>query len=93
MKFVGEIALANEDVSLYLEGYDPWFFGDFRTTPEENLDRRYELATLVEKLKKDGKTNPEIKEEIVRLVRSKGESSEDNSAVLTEADSIISGDI
>ena len=93
MKFVGEIALANEDVSLYLEGYDPWGFGDYRTTPEENLDRRYELATLVEKLKKDGKTNPEIKEEIVRLVRSKGESSEDNSAVLTEADSIISGDI
>ena len=88
MKFVEELALSSDVVSEYMVGYDPWGFGDYRLTPEEALDKKLELGTMVEKLKKEGLTPPEVKQQILNKINT---DSDDSSAILKSADDILKG--
>jgi len=94
VKYVENLVLAGEGedvISRYVAGYDPLFFGDYRKTPAQALDNKMELATVADKLKKEGKNPEEIKQGLINYINSKDSTSQDSKDVLSEADKIIQG--
>jgi len=94
VKYVENLVLAGEGadvISRYVAGYDPWGFGDYRTTPAQALDNKMELSTVADKLKKEGKNPEEIKQGLINYINSKDSTSQDSKDVLSEADKIIQG--